>query len=393
MTRHETMHEVYPILFAEDAAFKDTYGGMSGMVFLESHRIVPRDVDSDTVVVFMHPTGGGAFLPFVQALARAGLHVIYCNSRYRGNDSALIMEKVVVDLGQAIADARRRFGYERVVLAGWSGGGSLSLYYQQQARHATVTATPAGDPPNLTEAELVPADAMLLVAAHPSRHRVLVDSLDPSITDEARPDARDEQLDLYAPRGPKPPYDPAFVEDFRAAQRERNRRITAAVKQRLAELRAAGRPDDERGFVVRGTMADPRWLDPTIDPNERRPGMSYLGDPRVVNDGPVGLARFCTLRSWLSQWSIDDARGDGIAAAADVGVPTLVVCNGADEVCTPGYAQELFDGVGHPDKTFLRIDGANHYYLGREQIPRLAEAVTQCMTWLAERGLAPVAVA
>ena len=27
---------------------------------------------------------------------------------------------------------------------------------------------------------------------------------------------------------------------------------------------------------------------------------------------PVGLARFCTLRSWLSQWSYDDANGDGV---------------------------------------------------------------------------------
>lgn len=50
-------------------------------------------------------------------------------------------------------------------------------------------------------------------------------------------------------------------------------------------------------------MADPAILDVTIDPNEREAGVSYLGGPRVVNHGPVGLARFCSLRSWLSQWS------------------------------------------------------------------------------------------
>ena len=59
-----------------------------------------------------------------------------------------------------------------------------------------------------------------------------------------------------------------------------------------------------------GTVADPRWLDPTVDPNERTPGTSYLGDPQVVNMSPVGLARFCTLRNWLSQWSYDDAGAD-----------------------------------------------------------------------------------
>ena len=66
-----------------------------------------------------------------------------------------------------------------------------------------------------------------------------------------------------------------------------------------------------------GTMADPKCLDPTIDPNERAPGTSFLGDPRIVNDGPIGLARFSTLRSWLSQWSVDDSKADGIVAATE----------------------------------------------------------------------------
>ena len=41
----------------------------------------------DTVLVFMHPIGGGAYLPMVNALARAGHHVIYAGSRFRGTDS------------------------------------------------------------------------------------------------------------------------------------------------------------------------------------------------------------------------------------------------------------------------------------------------------------------
>lgn len=76
------------------------------------------ETPSETVLVFMHPIGGGAYLPMVNALARAGHHVIYANSRYRGTDSALLMEKVVEDLGEAVADARNRLGYSKVVLAG-----------------------------------------------------------------------------------------------------------------------------------------------------------------------------------------------------------------------------------------------------------------------------------
>ena len=99
----------YPLVYEEKAAFKDTYGGAEGVVVCESYLLRPK-VESDTVLVFMHPVGGGAYLPMVRHLARSGHHVIYCNSRYR-SDVALIMEKVVLDLGACVA---RREGAARV---------------------------------------------------------------------------------------------------------------------------------------------------------------------------------------------------------------------------------------------------------------------------------------
>ena len=57
--------------------------------------------------------------------------------------------------------------------------------------------------------------------------------------------------------------------------------------------------------IAMATMADPRWLDPTIDPNDRKPNWCFMGNPQMINNAPAGLARFCTLRSWLSQWSYD----------------------------------------------------------------------------------------
>jgi hypothetical protein len=83
------------------------------------------------------------------------------------------------------------------------------------------------------------------------------------------------------------------------------------------------------------------------------PGTCYLGDPQVVNTSPVGLARFCTLRSWLSQWSYDDA---------------------------------LFSAIGHPDKEMHQIPGANHYYSGPDQHDKLLEAVGVCTDRLHRHG-------
>lgn len=378
------LREPYGISHEDKSPFKDVYGGVSERVFVECMRIVPEGVRSRTVVVFSHPIGGGAFLPMVNALARAGVHIVYCNPRYRGNDTALIMEKCVLDLGACIRDLPERFGYEKVLLGGWSGGGSLSLFYQDQAERPTITTTPAGDPADLVGAKLRPADGILLLAAHVSRAVTLTEWMDPSISDEARPFERDRTLNLYDKRNPnQPPYSAEFVTRFRAAQLARNRRITAWVKETLAALRADPEAPPERPFCVYGTMADVRWLDPTQDPSDRPAGTCYLGDPKDVNDGPVGLARFTTLRSWLSQWSYDETRADGLGNAARVNCPTLVVSNTADLACTPSHAQRLYDALGTKDKTLHHVRGADHYYMvAREKV---SEAVSTVQDWMAAR--------
>jgi len=369
----------YLVVFDEQAGFKDTYAGMIGKVVLEAQLLKP-EVPSDTVVIFSHPIGGGTYLPMPSAMAKLGIHVIYVNTRYRGNDSALIMEKVILDFGAAIRHAKEKLGYTRVFLGGWSGGGAMSLFYQSQAMNPTVTATPAGDPPDLTKAGLIPADGVMLLAAHLSRNLTLTEWLDPSVTDESKPFERDPQWNLYAPDGPKTPYAADFVARYREAQIARNRRITAWVKEQLAELKAAGRENDERCFTVQGTMADPRFLDPAVDPNGRRPNWCFLGDPRVVNDGVVGLARFTSLRSWLSQWSYDDSNADGLKCAEKLTVPLLVIENSDDDGVTPSHAARLMAAAKGAKQTHHVIQGANHYYFGQPQLS--AEAAGKAKAWI-----------
>jgi pimeloyl-ACP methyl ester carboxylesterase len=370
------------IVSRDPSAFKDTYGGAVGLVATGATLIRPETA-SDTVLVTMHPIGGTGGLPVMRLFAEAGVHILAADSRYRGVDNALIMEKVALDLGAAVRHAREKLGYAKVILLGWSGGGALSAFYQAQAEQPSITHTPAGDPLSLVDARLIPADGVILMAAHVSRHGTLTEWLDASILDEADPEARDPDLDLYGERV-KPPYSEAFLARYRAAQESRNRRITAWVKARLEHLRQTGRPDEEFGFVVHGTMADPRWLDPAVDPNDRAPGVCYLGDPRIVNMSPIGLARFSTLRSWLSQWSLDDARADAPACLAQVKAPVLVINNSADDACTPSHARRLFDAVAHEDRRFHEIAGATHYYQDQPELG--AQAVGLVKAWLEDQG-------
>ena len=370
------------IVSRDPSAFKDTYGGAVGLVATGATLIRP-ETPSDTVLVTMHPIGGTGGLPVMRLFAEAGVHVLAADSRYRGVDNALIMEKVALDLGAAVRHAREKLGYANVILLGWSGGGALSAFYQAEAEQPSITHTPAGDPLSLADARLIPADGVILMAAHVSRHGTLTEWLDASILDEQDPDRRDPALDLYG-EAVRPPYDAGFLDRYRAAQEARNRRITAWVKDRLETLRRRGRPNDEFGFVVHGTMADPRWLDPAVDPNDRAPGVCYLGDPRVVNMSPIGLARFSTLRSWLSQWSLDDARADGPRCLSRVKAPVLVINNSADDACTPSHARRLYEAVAHGDRRFHEIAGATHYYQDQPELG--AQAVGLVKAWLEDHG-------
>ena len=364
---------------------KDVYGSIDDNVVLQA-QLLRSPEPSKSVVIAMHPIGSPAYLPMFSGLARAGFHVIGCATRYSTGDAALQMENVLLDLGACVDDARQRLGYEHVLLAGWSGGGSLMIGYQAEAEQPVIEKTAAGEYTPLADRRLTPADGVLVLAAHRSRHHLLTEFIDPSITDEQRPFDRDPEWNLYDPANPhQPPFDADYVAEYRERQRERNRRISSWAKEQLDDLRRAGTPDAERCFVVQGTMADPRWVDLTVDPNDRAPG-SYLGDPQIVNDSAAALGRFTTTRSWLSQWSLDDAQVDGVDGASRLSVPMLILVNSADDACPTTHTDAIYAAVPHDDKELHRIVGANHYYSGAGQREHLAEAIETMQDWVKRHG-------
>jgi pimeloyl-ACP methyl ester carboxylesterase len=377
------------ISFAEKLGMVETYGfsGSQGQTVLEGQRLVPHDRPSDTVFLFMHPASTLHLLPMPTALASSGLHVLCAGSRYAKNDSALIMEKVVYDLGQYIRHARETLGYRKVILVGWSGGGSLSLFYQAEAEQPSITHTAAGDPYDLTAAALPRADGVIFIAAHLSRAETLTEWLDPSVIDEFNPDRRDPELDIYGAACPsQAPFSAAFVERFREAQRARNRRITTWASDLLETLKKRNDGEIERAFVVHRTMCDVRWIDASVDPNGRKPNWCYLGDPRIVNVGPVGMGRFTTLRSWLSQWSYDKSNARGPRNAARIrNTPVLQIVNQADDAVPATHNPAIRAALATPDREWLEIEGATHYYSNQPaQLKICIDAVTD---WSRRKGL------
>ena len=371
------------VQYQESAKFTEVYGfaGTQGAVNCEGVRFTPKGKPSKTLAVFMHPSSTLQLLPMPQALAKAGIHVLCAGSRFAKNDTPLIMEKVVLDLGAYIRRAKEQWGYEKIVLCGWSGGGSLALFYQSQAEKPSIRETPGGDPVEIKN--LIPADAMIFQAAHLSRARMLSEWIDPSVIDEADPDRRDLELDIYNPKCPnQPPYPAEFIARFRAAQLTRLRNKTQWVKETLQKLKG---DELERGFVTYRTMCDLRFMDPAVEPNDRKPRWCYLGKPETANTGPVGIGRFSTLRAWLSQWSVDDSNADGPKCARSVSVPLLAIENSADDAVPQPHVRIIHDAAASRDKSFHLIKGATHYYQGQPEL--LKQAVELCVGWMARQNL------
>jgi len=381
----EIQPEWVAISHSERTGAQETYGYVEkNRIFLDGVRFLPKGKDSKTLVIYMHPTATFNRLPVPRAMAAAGVHVLCAESRYTRNDTGLIMERVLADYGAFVRHAKEVWGYEKLVLAGWSGGGSLTAFYQSQAENPTITDTPSGDPVYLEK--LIPGDAFIFQAAHLSRAQVLRDFIDPSIIDESNPDVRRVELDLYDPRNPnKAPYSKDYIEYFRSEQLARMRRRTAFAREILEQLQKRGGLESDRAMVTHRTLADPRFLDASIDPNDRKIGMSFMGVPEVANLITVGIARYSTARAWLSQWSVDDSRAQADHVAPNITVPVYAIENTADDAVPQPHVTTLLDACSSKDKTLEVIKGANHYYAGQEQ--QLSDATDNIISWLRDRNL------
>ncbi|MDR6534818.1 hypothetical protein [Variovorax soli] len=157
------------------------------------------------------------------------------NSRYVGNDTVLLTERAIQDLGAGV-QFLRGLGFEKVVLIGNSSGAALAIFYRAQAK-LTAHRFPDGDPTHLHPDDLPPACGIALCAAHQGRSKLMRDWIDPSVIDEHDPLSADLALDMYGARH-RVPYSAEFLARFRAAQQARLDRLKSWALERLRLLRS-----------------------------------------------------------------------------------------------------------------------------------------------------------
>lgn len=333
-----------------------------------------RAPGSAVAAIVIHPTSNFMGHYLMPHLPAAGVSLLALNTRYVANDSMLLFERVIQDLGAGVRFLRGE-GFRKIVLLGNSGGASTVALYQAEAETLTIADTPAGDPIDVSPEDLPPADGIALFGAHPGRMHIMEAWIDASVIDEADPLSADPALDVYDPAH-GPPFSAGFVARVRAAQKARVARITARAQARLRHLRARADGPRDEAFVVYRTMADPRVLDRTLDPNDRPPE-SIWGDPRAINYGANNVGRFTTLTSWLSQWSAE-SRADGPRCLARTSVPVLNLEFSADSAVFPGDVRLWSEAAGDRE-TYRKIAGATHYMDGQPGL--LAETVEAIASW------------
>ena len=310
-------------------------------------------------------------------LATRGIGFLGWNTRFRGFESTFLLDHALVDIGVGVRWLREEQGIETVVLLGNSGGGSLMAAYQAQAVHHHVTPLD-GMRPAAGLTDLPAADGYVASAAHPGRPDVLTAWMDASVTDENDALATDPSLDLFSKQN-GPPYSADFIARYRTAQIARNDAITDWAVKELKRVKAAGYSD--RPFTVLRTWADPRMVDPTLEPTKRQPNMCYAGPPVKANRSAYGIAAACTLRNWIGMWSLRHAQTRAEPHLALIDCPALVINADQDTGVYPSDARRIHDALASTDKAQLSID-TDHYFTTPGARSEQADTIAR---WIAKR--------
>jgi len=359
-----------------------------------------------TAVMVVHPRANFSHHYIVPGLVEAGYAVLCVNTRWLNNDSTLLHEVVLLDVAAGVAALRER--YDRVVLCGNSGGGSLLTFYLEQAQATDgtrLTDTAAGDPFDLNRFDLPDADAMVYLAAHVGEGHYLLHAIDASVTDEHDPVSCDPTLDLYDPANGfvEPPgetrYEPEFLARYRAGQRARVERLDTIARDRVERRRAArarweqtSSPADRRGSIatefltVYRTDADPRFVDLSLDPSRRTVGSLWGMRPDWINYGAVGFGRVVSPEAWLSTWSGLSSRASIARAGPGMKLPALVVSYSGDHGIFPSDTELITSSLAAPDVARVDID-ADHYGFAASGSPSGRDAAVRAISdWIRATG-------
>lgn len=398
----------------EMVSLKAEDGGRSyGLLYM------PKSGKAETVIISMHPRGSNIRHFTLEPAAQNGYAAFGLAGRWVNDEERLVHEDLLLDIAAAIRFLKVERGIKNVVLIGHSGGGPLMALYQSQAATAPpdrLRSTPAGDPPDLNKFELPPAEGFVAMAAHRGEGKIFTSRLDAAVIDERDPLATDPALDMYNPENGyrRPPqesrYSPEFMQRYRQAQMERVRRLDqlarSYIETQKRDQKVVSGPDFEKlplreqnmlrhrallepRLQIYRSVADPRYVDLSLDPSDRVIGSTSGAAVEESNYGRGGGPTYMTARAFLSTRSGFSSNASLLETIRKVKIPTLLITGTADNGIFPSDTQAAFEASGASDKELVWIKGADHSFLpsgpkaesGRQR----EETLSAIFAWMSKR--------
>ena len=350
-------------------------------------------------VVMMHRTADFRNHIAARELARRGFVTLGMNSRFEGDEPAVVWEDLALDVKAGVELVKRQPGITKVVLFAHSGGGSIMACYQALAENGPSFAQGANKVVQGTDklANLPQADGVIFADAHLGIAVMTLRGLNAAVMDEDNPDELEQGLDPSNPgvQEQGPDGETVLANDFKeryvAAQADRMERLIERAQSWLAEAKEAGaaNPGAQAFEIGGGRGMTPAELFPNTLDRSEKPRQFLKNDGSIVTQVAIQTrprasasaggrreggrgGRRMSLQSFLTANAVRAANTlDGIdwcstnsttpCGAAAITVPVLVTAMGSHSFIRDG--EIIFEATKSRDKEMIVVEGATHDFV------------------------------
>ena len=352
-------------------------------------------------ILALHRTSNYLGYHGCRELSSRGYLVLCMNPRSDNNEALVRWESNALDVKTGISFLRSQPGITKVVLYGFSGGGSATSFYQAVAESGIGYCSSAAKLVKCGNelAGLPRADGIILVDTNPGNAASALRRLNGAVTNDkailerGEPARIDPSLDPFNPANGYNPksgshYGDAFADRYFKAQTARMNQLIDLAQARLHAIEAGrGRfTDDDVFLLVKADTAELMLLDPRIHHTTVRPQKVLKNDGSVVRQiaESVRVAQpeqanqnrsfaqgtlLLTLRSFLSanairsRHAMDDvdwcSTNNSVPCAVQaISAPMLIAAMGGNNYLR--FNETHFDLAKSQDKDYIVVDGANH---------------------------------
>lgn len=136
-------------------------------------------------------------------------------------------------------------------------------------------------------------------------------------------------------------------------------------------------------------MANPNYVDNSLDPSPRGYGCLLSERPDLMNFQLSGFGRVLTPDAWLSTWSGISSNANLLKNGPAITEPVVLVNAGRDlDVYPETHSKAIFRALGSTDKIYLDFPEQLHYFEpdpGQPDNAGAMEQMAKLVPWLQER--------